>query len=61
MRPPGTLLKRLRSIYINVYTQFKHVYRHPSVSKPRNKIKVGKKLLLKCGLTILIWWLVLAL
>ena len=33
LRPPGTLLKRLRNINQNVDTQFKHVSRHPRVSK----------------------------
>ena len=55
LRPPGTLLKRLRNINRNAYTQFKYVSRNPRVPTQ----KKGKK-------TIDMWsqnlirWLVLA-
>ena len=58
LRPPGTLLKRLRNINTNVYTQFKHASRHPRVSATKRQMKQGKKYLLKCGLRMLIRWLV---
>ena len=35
LRPPGTLLNRLRNIDKNVYSQFKHVSSHPSVCKQK--------------------------
>ena len=42
LRPPGTLVKRLRNINMNVYTQFRHVFRHPKVSTLKHEMKKGK-------------------
>ena len=42
LRPPGTLLMRLRSISQNVDTEFKHAFRHPRVYKSKLKMKQGK-------------------
>ena len=58
LRPPGTLLKKLSYIKMNIYTQFTHVFRHPRVSTPKHRMKQGKNWLLKCCLRILIGLLV---
>ena len=54
LRPPATLLRDLRNINVNIYTQFKHLSRHPGDSTPTLKIKPGQNEILKCGLKICI-------